>query len=189
MFISMPNINFVTLFFLHTYYFEYFGDAWPCLWKKWLHQFIEKFDAHLYKNPTSSSTSFLKYYRDFANLLFSVICAFLAMPMAKINRIHLQESLMFICMQKINFIPLTKMFLKYYKNMIFTNCYCQICYFSFFGPCLAMPTLQETHKQKQQQQKKNKKNKKKSTWSINFFLEMLHFKESCNLIGQEHFIW
>ena len=26
----------------------------------------------------------------------------------------------------------------------------------------------------------------KSTWSINFFLEILHFKESCNLIDQKH---
>ena len=154
MFISMPNINFITLFFLHTCYFEYFRDAWSCLWKKWLHQFIQKFDAHLYKNPTSPSISFLKYYKDFTNLLFSVICAFLA-TLNKINRIHVQESLMFICMQKINFIPLTLMFLKYYKNMIFTNCYCQICYFSFFGPCLAMPTLQVTHKQNKNKTKKN----------------------------------
>ena len=43
--------------------------------------------------------SFLRYYIDFANLLFWVIWACLAMP-TKINQINLWESLMFICMQK-----------------------------------------------------------------------------------------
>ena len=51
-------------------------------------QFIEKFDTHLHKNSTSSPTYFLRYHKAFANLLFWVIWACLAMS-TKINRINL----------------------------------------------------------------------------------------------------
>ena len=65
---------------------------------------MENCDAHLHKKSTSSLTSFLKYYKDFANLLFWVIWTGLALP-TKINGINLEDSLMHICMQKIKFIP------------------------------------------------------------------------------------
>ena len=68
---------------------------------------------HLYKKSTSSSTSFLSYYKDFANLLFWVIWTCLAMP-TTINRINLQESLMFICKQKTSSLP---SFLRYCKDI------------------------------------------------------------------------
>ena len=107
-FISMENINFVTRFFLvilqkhciivilstlgipgHTH-------------QKGQYQFIENSDAHVYKKSTSSFTSFMRYCKEFSNLLLWVIWAGLAMP-TKINSINLKNSLMFICMHKINF--------------------------------------------------------------------------------------
>ena len=47
---------------------------------------------------------FPEILKDFANLLFWLIWASLAMP-NKINGINLYDSLIFICMQKINIIP------------------------------------------------------------------------------------
>ena len=105
MFISMQNINFITHFFfeilqrycilniLKTLYMP--GHAH----QKWQHQFIENLDAHLYKNSTSSLTSFLRYHKYFANLLFWVIWASLAM-LTKINNINLYERLIFSACKK-----------------------------------------------------------------------------------------
>ena len=55
--------------------------------QKWQHQFKENCDAHLHKKTNLSLTSVLKYCRDFANLLFWVMWAGLAMP-TKINGIN-----------------------------------------------------------------------------------------------------
>ena len=61
------------------------------------HQCIENFDGNLHKTSISSLTSFLRYHKDFANLLFSVTWVCLVLP-TKINRIKLQEPLALICM-------------------------------------------------------------------------------------------
>ena len=70
----------------------------------------------LHRKSTSSLTSFLRYCKDFANLLFWVVCAGPVMS-TKINDINLQDSLMFILMQKIYFtLPLFYEILqRYYK--------------------------------------------------------------------------
>ena len=57
-------------------------------------------------------TSFLRYHKDFAKLLFRVLWACLVMS-TKTIRVNLYDSLMFICMQKINFI-----LQRYYKLAI-----------------------------------------------------------------------
>ena len=60
--------------------------------------------------------SLLKYHKDFANSLYWVISG--CVPLStKINKINLSEHLMFICMQKTNFIPpfFFEILQKYYK--------------------------------------------------------------------------
>ena len=174
------------------------------------------------KNKLHSSLLFLRYCKDFANLLFWVIWAGLAMP-TRINYITSWNIFIFICMQKMNFIStfFFEILQRYYKLPIgyfghvwlwpvktrilpcrkfwclssckksylslifFLKYYRDIANLVFWvlWECLVAPTkgnstnLQETlmpiYKQK-----------------INLivnFLEVLHFKESSNLIGQEHF--
>ena len=70
----------------------------------WPYQLAENFDVYMYKNSTSSHTSFLRCCHDFANLLFRVFWVSLNKPIT-FNKINLWEMLMFICMQKINFVP------------------------------------------------------------------------------------
>ena len=52
------------------------------------YQFIDNCDARLHEKSTSFLTSFFRYYKDFANFLFWVIWAGLAIP-TKINGINL----------------------------------------------------------------------------------------------------
>ena len=103
MFISMKIINFINRFFLEILQrhciiiLSILGINGHTCQK--LFQFIENCDAHLQKKPTSPLTSSLKYCKDFANLLFWVIWASMAIS-NKINGINLWDCLMFICMQK-----------------------------------------------------------------------------------------
>ena len=91
MFISMQNTR-STLSWVEIFQRYYILIILLCLripghaHQKWKHQYIKGFDAHLHKNSTSCPTSFLRYHKDFANLLFWVIWAHLAIP-TKISRI------------------------------------------------------------------------------------------------------
>ena len=62
----------------------------------WHYQLVEKFDVYLHKKWTSSLTSFLKYCKDLAKLLFWVLCARLA---------HQNRKFDFYLYAKINFTP------------------------------------------------------------------------------------
>ena len=95
MFIRMQNIHFITWDIaktLHTCYFKYFKHVWP---------YPLKMLASIYRKPWCSSahksnfiphSSFLRYQKDFPNLLFWVIWACLAMP-TKINNTNLDVHL------------------------------------------------------------------------------------------------
>ena len=80
---------------LHSCYFEYFRHAWlhpsdmivPTFWILW---------SLSLQKPTLSLTSFSRYCKDFANLLFRVLWARLAI-FTNIDSINLQKGL-FICM-------------------------------------------------------------------------------------------
>ena len=95
-------------------YFGYFQHVWlwtvkPILWWK---TFKNRKLWWLSSSKKSLSlTSFLKYYKDIANLLFWVLWLHLTTP-TKSNSTNLQETLMFICKQKINLIP--QFFYRYY---------------------------------------------------------------------------
>ena len=77
---------------------------------------------------------------------------------------------MFIYWQEINFIPC--IFLEIAQR--YANLYWVLCAF------LATHTQNDSIDLLKTLHAKNKPH-------IHFFLEMLHFKESCNLIGQQHF--
>ena len=105
--ISTQNINFITQFFLETYIL----------------------DAHCTKNQLQPLNCFLRYCKDFANMLFWVIRADLAMP-TKFNCINLLASLVSICIQKLNFIP--SLFWDIAKIS-------KTCYFGYFGHAWLWP--------------------------------------------------
>ena len=66
---------------------------------------VGNFDVHLHaKNHFDPLSSFLRYCKDIANLLFWGLLECWTTPI-KSHNINLQETFMFICMQKINFIP------------------------------------------------------------------------------------
>ena len=75
----------------------------------------------------------MQYCKDFANLLFWVIWANLAIP-TNIDCINLKNSLMFMCMQKINFIHLLLLLL------LLLRCFKDLTNLLFWvpWPCLAM---------------------------------------------------
>ena len=125
MFISMQNNNFIPQFFLeilqrHCILVILSTLSMPGHTLSRVTVLIyRKLWWSLCKKSISSLTSFLGYCKDFANFLFWVIWAALAMP-TKINGINLYDSLMFICMQEINFIPpFFFEILQWYYNLLF----------------------------------------------------------------------
>ena len=130
-------------------------------------------DVCLYKKLTSSLTSLLRHYKDLTSYFFKLLLLdTLGIP----DYCHQkqQNQLLENFMQKAK-LSLTS-FMKYYKdiaNLLFW----------VFWACLDIHT-------------KNKSINVKETLLLSlckknnlipfFFLEMLHFKESCNLISQEH---
>ena len=85
----MQNINLITQFLRHCILVILSTLVVPSnTHQKWQYQFTENCDAQLHKKSPSSLNSFLRYSKDFANLLFWVIWAGLAMP-TKINSIKL----------------------------------------------------------------------------------------------------
>ena len=81
MFLRMQNINSTTQFFLEILQRHFTLVTLSTLgMPDHTHQFIENCDVHLHKKSTSSPTSFLRYCKDFANLLFWIIWTGLAMP-------------------------------------------------------------------------------------------------------------
>ena len=79
-------------------YFEYFSVAKLTSSKKTV-SIYRKLGCSLHKKSTSSLFSFLRYCKYFANLLFRVTWAGLAMLIKIDAGIHVQDTLMFICMQ------------------------------------------------------------------------------------------
>ena len=174
-----PKIQLYTHFFLKyhkdfakTCYFGYFGNAWPCR-ARFIGSTCRKvWSLSACKKSTSSLPSFWRYCKNVTNLLFWVLWAYLAMT----SNFRLQKTLMFIFMQKIIFI--THLFLKYYKDIAKLL-------FLVLWACLATPTISDTTLLEALMFLR----KQKINLIPQGFLEILHFKESCNLIGQEHFGW
>ena len=112
----------------------------------------------------------LKYYKDIPNLLFWVFKhAWLHTPRKILSTC---KKRLFICRQKINFIPHVFLeILQSYANILFW----------VLLVCLAGHTKNELGENFDVYlyAKKN--------FIIHLFLEILHFKESCTLIGQQHF--
>ena len=72
---------------------------------KKLQKLDRNFDVYLHaKKSTSSLTSFMRYYKEIANLLFWKFWECLSIRIKK-HCINLKETFMLICMQKVNFIP------------------------------------------------------------------------------------
>ena len=129
MFISMKKINSIAKFFfktLQTCYCEYFENAWSCpsiivsscrkFWcpKCW-NQLVVKFDTYLHeKKSTSSLTSFLRYCKNIANLLFLKIWDCLTIPIKITVSICSKFSCLSACKKSIS--SLTS-FLRYCKEI------------------------------------------------------------------------
>ena len=125
------------------------------------------------KKSASSLTSFLRYCKEIANLLFWVLYASLVTHTQN-DSIISQKTFAFICRQKNHLIPHVFLeILQRYANFLFC----------VLWACLDMHT-----------QNGNISLQKvsmflymaKINFNIHFFLEILHFKESCTLIGQQH---
>ena len=117
------------------------------------------------KRSSSSFKFFLRYYKDVVNLLFWVLWVCLATQIQS-DTINLQKTLVFICRQKINFT--TMLFWWYCKDMQTSN-------YGYFNHSInlyktsmfiCMPKI---------------------NFINHFFLEILYFKKSWNLIGWQHF--
>ena len=126
------------------------------------------------KKSTLSFAFFLRYCNNITNLLFWVLWAYLAIHKQS-DAIKLYKTFVFICRQKNNFI--IHIFLEILHR--YANFLCWVLW-----ACLA------THIQ----------NHTINLWKTlmficmpkinfitHFFPEILHFKESCNLIGRQHF--
>ena len=70
--------------------------------KRW-HHFEETFDVYLRAKNQLHSSIFLEILQRYVNFLFWVLWTYLATPTQN-HSINFQETLMFICMPKINFI-------------------------------------------------------------------------------------
>ena len=114
----------------------------------------------------------LRYCKGIANLLFWVLEAYLALHNQS-DSMKLQKTFMFICRQKIY--SLLKFFWKNCKDM-------QTSYFRYFGHAQLC-----TPKMIYLQKTLALICKPKTNFITPSFLEILHFKESSNLIGQQHF--
>ena len=125
--------------------------------------------------PTCSPfTLFLIYYKDIVNLLFWVLWACLG-TQTQSDTINLQKNFVFFCRQKINFTP-PHLFLEILQR--YANLFC------VFWACLVAQTQNDSI------------NVYKTSmficmtkinFIVHFFLEILHFKESCNLIDWQYF--
>ena len=124
------------------------------------------------KKSTSSFTFSSRYCKDIVNLLFPILWACLATHIQ--SDISSYRKLLFICRQNINFIPHAfKEILQRCANLFWvlwawivplTQMVVSTCRrLQFLSAC------------------------KKMNFLIDFFLEVLHFKESCNMIGWQHF--
>ena len=89
---------------LQSCYFGKFGNTWPSPSKIILSIFRKLSWLSACKNSPSSLTSFLRYCKEIANLLFYVLWACLASH-TQSGTINLYKNLVFIRKQKINFIP------------------------------------------------------------------------------------
>ena len=125
------------------------------------------------KKSTSSFTFSFRYCKYITKLLFLVIWTCLATQPQK-DTINVKKTFVFICVQKINFIPhIFLEILQRYANFLFW----------VLLACLV------THTQNYSI------NLKKTLFIpmpkihliIHFFLEILHFKETCNFIGRVDF--
>ena len=177
MFICMQKINFITHFFLkilqrnsklvisdnldmpgHTHLKS---KMILSIWRNLL-------DLSTGKKSTLSFTFSLRYCKDIANLLFSVLWTCLATH-TQGDTIHLQKTFLFICMQIINFI--LHVFLEILER------HTSILFWVIWT-CLVMHT---------QNVSSNLQKLSmficipKINFVIHFFLEILCFKESCNL--------
>ena len=133
MFISMQNVNFITQFFLEILQrycilviLSTLGMP-SCTHQKLQYQFIENCDIHC-------SMLIQLHPSHFVNMLVWVIQASLFIP-PKFKVINLQDSLMFICMQKVIFTPF--FFLRCCKDI--TNLLFQI-----HWACLTMNSKNDT---------------------------------------------
>ena len=115
----------------------------------------------------------LRFCKDIVNWLFLVLWARLSMH-TQSDTIILQKTFVFICRQKINFIPHASMrILQRYANLFWVLWACLVTLTQIDGI-----TLQKTSMFVCMQ---------KINFIIHFFLMILHFKKSCNLIGLQHF--
>ena len=179
MLISMQNMNFITQFVVEILQRQYIlvilstlgipGEKQACLVKN----DSINCDDHLH-NTSISLLTFWRYCKDFANLLFWVLWACPAM-ISKNDSTNLQKTLIFIFTQKVIFI--THLFLKILQR------YCKLV---ILGP---LGTLGHAHKTHQYQLvgSSNAYLQAKNQFDPSIFLKKLLFKESCNLIDQEHF--
>ena len=109
--ICMQKINFIPDFFFFFEILQRYTDF--LFWELWECSIIPiKIRVLIFRKPscfsackksTSSFTSFLRYCKEMANLLFQVIWTCMATYTLN-DSINLKKPLMFICRQKINFI-------------------------------------------------------------------------------------
>ena len=117
------------------------------------------------KRSTSSFKFSSRYYKDVVNL-FCAPWACLAMH-SQSDTINLYKTFVFICTQKISFIQHAFLrTLQRYANFLLL----------IFWVCLITHTQNDSIKLVED-----------ITFIIHFFLEILDFKEFCNLIGWQHF--
>ena len=118
---STSKLNSFLRYCKDTAYFRYLSalDMADRIHQKWQYQVIENCDTPLHKKSTSPQTASLKYRKDFATSYFWVIQVGLAM-ISKTDTTSFQETLMFIFMQKIIFIPrhVLEMLERYLENYL-----------------------------------------------------------------------
>ena len=115
----------------------------------------------------------LRYWKDLVNWLFLVLWACLAMYTQN-DTIILQKTFAFICRRKINFISHAFMeILQRYANLFWVLWACLVTLTQNYSI-----TSQKTSMFICMQ---------KINFMIQLFLAILHFKESCHLLGWQHF--
>ena len=115
----------------------------------------------------------LRYCKYIVNLLFLVLWACLA-TYTQSDTTILQKNFVFICRQKLNFIPNPFMeILQKYANLFWVPWACMVTRTQNDSITLLKTQIFICMQ--------------KINFSIHFFLKILHFKESCNLIGRQHF--
>ena len=126
------------------------------------------------KKSTSSFSFSSRYCKDIVKFMFWILWPRLALHNQS-DTINLLETFVFICRQKST--SSTKLFWRYCQDT-------QTSYFGYFGhawlhkPKMIVSTCRRPQCLSACQ---------KINFIIHFFLEILHFKEFCNLIGWRHF--